>query len=165
MNSRDSSGWVRKLLLSRWTYRIARGVIALIFIFAGTTKLIQPGKFALTVSSYDFVPDFMIIPLALGLPVIELLAGIALLFDIRGSLTVILCLLLMFCGVLGYAMANNLEIDCGCFSLEEIKGMNSIRIAMIKDFILIVTIFYLYAARRLRAGTGNDPAAPTVNTL
>jgi hypothetical protein len=54
---------------------------------------------------------------------------------------------------MGYGILNNLNADCGCFSEEDIKGFNSLRIAFYRDLIMIAMASYIYAYRRfLRQG-------------
>lgn len=136
--------------ISPWPYRIIRLCIALIFIYAGAVKLIDPKAFARTISSYDLLPGSFLPFVAIGLPILELLAGIGLFLDLRGSLTVITGLLLMFFFVLGYGIANNLEIDCGCFGAAEIAAKDGLRTAFIRDLFFIPTVGFLYVSRWLQ---------------
>jgi len=126
----------------------ARVVLGTVFVYAGFIKLIDPKAFAVSISQYDIVPQILLAPVAIGLPALEFFAGIALIMNIRGSLTVILSLLFLFVSVLGYGILNNLNIDCGCFSEEDIKGFNSLRIAFYRDLIMIAMASYIYAYRR-----------------
>ena len=126
----------------------ARVVLGTVFVYAGFIKLTDPRAFAVSISRYDIVPQILLAPVAIGLPALEFFAGIALIMNIRGSLTVILSLLFLFVSVLGYGILNNLNIDCGCFSEEDIKGFNSLRIAFYRDLIMIAMASYIYAYRR-----------------
>jgi len=126
----------------------ARLVLGTVFIYAGFIKLIDPKAFAVTVSQYDIVPQILLAPVAVGLPALEFLAGLGLIMNIRGSLAVIFSLLLMFVSVLGYGILNNLNVDCGCFSEEDMKGFNSLRIAFYRDIIMILIATYIYAYKR-----------------
>ena len=126
----------------------ARVVLGTVFVYAGFIKLTDPRAFAVSISRYDIVPQILLAPVAIGLPALEFFAGIALIMNIRGSLTVIFSLLFLFVSVLGYGILNNLNIDCGCFSEEDIKGFNSLRIAFYRDLIMIAMASYIYAYRR-----------------
>jgi hypothetical protein len=103
----------------------------------------DPRAFARTISGYDLVPDGLLVPVAIALPAIEWLAGLGLVFDVRGSLKVISGLLAMFLVVLGYAIFNNLNVDCGCFSAEEVHAQNSLRSAFYRDLGLMGIVTYL----------------------
>ncbi|MFA4919756.1 MAG: MauE/DoxX family redox-associated membrane protein [Thermodesulfovibrionales bacterium] len=129
----------------------ARVVLGAVFVYAGFIKLIDPKAFAVSISRYDIVPQILLAPVAIGLPALEFLAGLGLIINIRGSLTVIFSLLFLFVSVLGYGILNNLNIDCGCFSEEDIKGFNSLRIAFYRDLIMIAIASCIYAYRRFTA--------------
>lgn len=128
---------------------VLRWVLGAIFIYAGFIKLLDPKAFAKVIAQYDIVPQILLPPVAVGLPALELLAGMGLILMIRGSLSVIFSLLLLFVLVLGYGLLNNLNVDCGCFSEEEIKGFSSLRIAFYRDLIMMAAASYIYAYRKL----------------
>ena len=128
---------------------VSRGVLGMIFIYAGLVKLLDPKAFAKVIAQYDIVPQILLPSVAAGLPSLELLAGIGLILNIRGSLSAIFSLLLLFISVLGYGLLSNLNVDCGCFSAEEIKGFNSLRMAFYRDLIMMAAASYIYAYRKL----------------
>jgi hypothetical protein len=112
--------------------------------------------FARMVSQYNLVPDQLLAPVAYGLPVIELIAGIGLIFEIPGALTAISGMLIMFVGILWYGILKDLDIDCGCFSTEELKGQDSLRKALYRDIAMVTVCgyFYLYRFMRVKRGQG-----------
>ena len=87
-----------------WTYRIIRWVLGGIFIYAGGTKLLEPKIFAVLIDAYGVVPEGLLIPVAIGLPFLEVIAGIGLLFDIRGSLALITGLLFFIAVLVGHGI-------------------------------------------------------------
>jgi uncharacterized membrane protein YphA (DoxX/SURF4 family) len=121
-----------------------------IFIYSGAVKLLDVKGFARMISLYELVPDQLLAPVALGLPALELLAGIGILFEIPGALSAIFAMLLMFCSILWYGILKDLDIDCGCFSTAELKGQNSLRQALYRDFVMIAGCCYLYLYRLIR---------------
>jgi uncharacterized membrane protein YphA (DoxX/SURF4 family) len=140
------------MLLSPWFYRIVKFALGSIFVYAGFIKLIDPKAFAKVISQYGLVPESLLAPVAIGLPVVEFLAGLGLIFAVRGSLSIIFSLLIMFVIVLWYGALNNLNIDCGCFSPEEIKSHASLWHAFYRDLIMIVAVLYLYLLRWVQSG-------------
>jgi putative oxidoreductase len=88
-----------------------------LFVFAGATKVYDPGAFAIELQRYQAVPWTIGALLAIYLPWLEVLAGAFLLFrKIEwGALLVITLLLLIFTAALTSAMLRGLNIDCGCF--------------------------------------------------
>ncbi|MBA4395380.1 MAG: hypothetical protein C0407_17660, partial [Desulfobacca sp.] len=59
-----------------WVLFLIRLALGLIFVVAGATKLQDPQAFARIISRYDLLPDFLLPVTAIGLPILELLAGI-----------------------------------------------------------------------------------------
>jgi uncharacterized membrane protein YphA (DoxX/SURF4 family) len=120
-----------------------------IFVAAGGSKLLDPRAFARIISAYDLLPEELLVPTAIGIPAIELLAGLGLLFNVRGSLTTICALLTCFLFALGYAIWKNLDVDCGCFSPLEIHTRNSLLTAFLRDLGLMAASYYLLARPRV----------------
>jgi len=145
-------GSLGKLLLSSpWPPRIIRILTGILFVYAAVPKLIDPEAFARVISAYGIVPDWTLPFVAVGLPLLELLAGIGMVLDVRGSLTVVTGLLLLFVVVLRFGILNNLDVDCGCFSLTEQAEHEGLRGAYYRDLVLLVAMTYLYLRKcRLR---------------
>jgi uncharacterized membrane protein YphA (DoxX/SURF4 family) len=147
---------LKKILLhTPWPYRVARLGLSLVFIWAGTVKLMDPRAFARTISGYGLLPEFLLVPAAIGIPVLELVSGLGLAFDVRGSLKVIGGLLLLFLGVLGFGIIRELDVDCGCFSAEELRSRDSLRIAFYRDLVLMGVVSYLFCRRWVQARMKN----------
>ena len=140
---------MRTVLLSPKLSLLIRLVLGLVFVYAGAVKLVDPKAFARVVSQYAIVPEFLLAPFAIGLPALEFLAGLGLVFNIRGSLAVISALLVIFILVLGYGILNSMDIDCGCFSPEELDARNSLQQAFYRDLLMMGAVCYLYVYRRL----------------
>jgi uncharacterized membrane protein YphA (DoxX/SURF4 family) len=141
---------LRAIFHSRWPDLLIRGILAFLFIYGGGLKLMDPKAFAATLSLYDLIPEMLLPVVAVGLPALEVAAGTALLFNVRGGLTVITGLLVLFVAVLGYGILTDLNVDCGCFGPEEIEGQQSLRQAFIRDLFLIGAASFLYYTRRTR---------------
>jgi uncharacterized membrane protein YphA (DoxX/SURF4 family) len=143
--------YLKQACISIWTYRALRIIIGSVFIYAGCLKLLDPKAFAHTVSGYGLVPESLLAPIAIGLPVIEVIAGIGLLLNIKGSLTLIFSMLIMFVLVIWYGILKDLSIDCGCFSPDEIAGQSSLRKAFYRDLIMMGAVLLMYAHRFFRS--------------
>ena len=147
-NFQRAGNFFRPALVNPWPYRIVRFALAAIFIYGGIVKLFDPKAFAATISTYDLVPEALLPVVAIGLPVIETIAGVALIFNRMWGLHLIAALLAMFVFVLGYGVLGNLNVDCGCFGAEELNKQAGLRAAFYRDLILIgIVMPYLYAAR------------------
>ncbi len=143
---------LKKILLSPWLNYLVRFSIGSIFLSAGVVKLLDPKAFAKVISQYDLIPDSLLSPVAIGLPVLEVLAGLGLVFAVRGSLGVIFGLLTMFVFVLWYGILRHLDIDCGCFSPDELKSHASLWNAFYRDLMMIAAVIYLYVSHKIRSG-------------
>jgi len=103
--------------MSVWIYNLTRWILGGVFIYAGSTKLLEPKIFIVLIEAYGIVPESLLMPVAIALPAIEVAAGIGLLFDIEGSLLVIAGLLGLFVAILGYGIWIDAETDdreCSC---------------------------------------------------
>jgi uncharacterized membrane protein YkgB len=124
-----------------------------LFIYAGTAKLLKPEIFAVLIEAYGLVPEGLIMPVAMGLPLLEVIAGFGLLFDIRGSLALITGLLVLFMVLLGYGIWLGLDVECGCFGPEDPEGeaFHGLRRSLIRDLVMMAGVVFIYGWRRYRA--------------
>jgi uncharacterized membrane protein YphA (DoxX/SURF4 family) len=135
-----------------WLYRLCRWTLGIIFIYAGGTKLLEPETFAVLIEAYGIAPEELLMPVAIGLPLLEVIGGIGLLFDIRGSLALISGLLVLFMVILGYGIWMGLDVDCGCFGPEdpEAEAFHGLRLSLFRDLIMMAVVFFMYGWRRYR---------------
>ena len=136
--------------MSGWIYKLARWTLGLVFIYAGSIKLLAPRTFAVLIGAYGIVPDGMLMPVAIILPALEVTAGIGLLFDIEGSLAVIAGLLGLFIAILGYGIWMGLDVDCGCFGPDdyEADAFHGLRQSLYRDMVMLAGIAFIYGWRR-----------------
>jgi hypothetical protein len=136
-----------------WLYRLCRWTLGGIFIYAGGTKLLEPEIFAVLIEAYGIVPEGLLMPVAIGLSFLEVIAGIGLLFDIRGSLALITGLLVLFMVVLVYGIWMGLDVDCGCFGPEdpEAEAFHGLRLSLFRDLVMMVSVFFIFGWRRYRS--------------
>ena len=156
MSMTDARKYWEKIFGSPWPERIMRIALGSVFIYTGFIKLLDPKAFAKVISQYDLIPESLLAPVAVGLPLIEFLAGIGLLLNIRGSLSVIFSMLVLFVFVLWYGILKDLSIDCGCFSPAEIAGHDSLKKAFYRDLLMIGAVFYIYIHRFVRSEQKNS---------
>ena len=129
-----------------WLYRLVRFGLASIFIYSGVTKLSAPNTFAVLIDAYGLVPEVLLMPMAVTISMLEILAGIGLLVDLRGSLSVISGLLLLFVAILGFGIWMGLDIDCGCFGPEdpEAKAFHGLSAALYRDIAMLAAVVFMY---------------------
>jgi uncharacterized membrane protein YphA (DoxX/SURF4 family) len=103
----------------------ARIILGLIFAYAAWTKLRQPWLlFAMSVESYQLLPEQGVLIVARVLPWIELAIGILLLAGIwmRIVAPAASVLLIGFFAIMVRAYIKGMGIDCGCFGVGEALG-------------------------------------------
>lgn len=130
--------------------------MGLLFVWAGVLKLWDWQAFGVVLARYHLLPEPLLLPAALGLPLLEILAGLGLMAEVRGSLSLVSGLLLVFAGALWFGVLQGLEIDCGCFSPGELAEHDGLRQALYRDLGLLVLATYLYWWR-WRRGAGFRP--------
>ncbi|MCI5132059.1 MAG: hypothetical protein D3904_11185, partial [Candidatus Electrothrix sp. EH2] len=79
--------------------------------------------------------------------------ALALLLDLRGGLTGITLLLLLFIAVLAYGIHLGLDVDCGCFGSGEHQAHSSEGLyqALHRDLIMLAGCLFLYWYRFVTA--------------
>ena len=99
---------------------LARFAVAGIFLGACIAKICNPELFALAVHRYRLLPGEFVNYVAIILPWIELLSGLAVLaapprWRAAGAL-IIAGMLAVFTGAISLNLARGIETSCGCFS-------------------------------------------------
>jgi uncharacterized membrane protein YphA (DoxX/SURF4 family) len=120
----------------RWTLRVLRVVLGLVFVYAAYTKLKQPWLlFALSIDSYRVLPEWAVLTVARTLPWAELLLGALLLagYRLRIVSTAAALLLVGFFAMMVRAHVAGMGIDCGCFGVGESLGPKT----LVRDGILL----------------------------
>lgn len=130
-----------------WIDRIARWLLAAVMLFAGIPKLVDPAAFANIIGAYGLLPEFMLFPVAIVLPALEVVAAILLIRASKAGLWLTALLIVLFIAVLSYGIWLGLDIDCGCFGPEdaEHKAFSGLRAALIRDLLLCIPIGYSFA--------------------
>ncbi|NNG01511.1 MAG: DoxX family protein [Desulfobacteraceae bacterium] len=133
-----------------WVYRLLRWALGIIFICSGSIKLADPGIFAVLIDAYGIVPEMLLLPVAVILPLLEVAAGIGMLFDVRGSLWTIAGLLLTFMIILGYGLHMGIDVDCGCFGSQdpEAAAFHGLKAALYRDLGMFAAVVFLVGWRK-----------------
>lgn len=94
-----------------------RLIVASVFLAAALPKIADPRTFAADIDNYRFLPDVLIGPMAVGLPLLEALIGVALITGIhaRGAAVLASGLLIAFAIGMVQAIGRGIDLDCGCF--------------------------------------------------
>jgi uncharacterized membrane protein YphA (DoxX/SURF4 family) len=134
-------------------YRGVRYCLAAVFLWSGISKLMDPVSFAVLIDAFGLIPKTWVIPTALLLSSLEVIAGAGLAMDIQGSLAIITGMVFLFIAILSYGIHMGLDIDCGCFGPldPEVKAFHGLRTALYRDFVMMAGILFLYTWRFYRS--------------
>jgi len=100
-----------------WLVRLAGMGVGGVFIYAGSLKIGAPLAFADSVASFRLLPVALINPVALSLPIFEILVGLSLIVGVRRRACAMMIAVMcgFFAVALIQALARGIEVDCGCF--------------------------------------------------
>ena len=137
-----------------WVELAARWILGLTFIYASFHKILSPADFAKIVYGYGLFPEIFINLIAIVIPYLELIAGLALIigFYPRSAAVIINGLLLAFIVVLAINLVRGHEFDCGCFSANQSGYSSSPKVTLLRDiiyFILGLQIILFGGIRRM----------------
>lgn len=142
-----------KLLDNRFLSRGLCWALAAVFIYAGGVKLGSPQAFSDSIASFAILPNWLINPLAVVLPVFEIVAGLAVISGIqrRAALLAIVALTAVFTLAFASAIARGIQVDCGCFGPA---SSSKPWIALARDVLLLAVgvVLYLISNRRPAPG-------------
>lgn len=101
---------------------LARIYLSGIFLYASVYKIGYTAEFAESIASYQIVPHYLVNPMAVALPWVELLAGTMLLAGVRtrAAALILAGLMVVFTVAVAATLIRGVPIGCGCFkSIEE----------------------------------------------
>ena len=142
---------MRDILTNRYLALVFRVYLGGLFIYASVYKIQYPAEFADVIASYQMMPYWVVNPMAVFMPWVELVSGILLLAGVRAKSAVlaIAAMLVMFIVALSYVLVADIPIGCGCFhSLEPgVSGATLLRdlgwLAMAVHVFFYDTLFHL----------------------
>jgi len=114
-------GAVARFLSSPWLVRLCRIAVGVVFVAAALAKIGDPAAFATQIHHFRLAPASAENAIALFLPWIELLTGLALVLGVRARSGAWLAagLMVVFTALVASAMARGLNFECGCFGTAD----------------------------------------------
>ena len=132
----------------RIAWRIVGLLVGALFVFAGLTKMfdfhpvrvLDPMEFARDIDNYKILPWTVSVWLALYLPWVEIICGLALIFRrlYSGAIALVLALMVVFIGASIAAKARGIDISCGCFG--HVSDQLSFAWHMVLDFAILAAV-------------------------
>lgn len=145
------------IINNSWIELAARWILGLTFIYASFHKILSPADFAKIVYGYALFPHVFINLIAIIIPFLELVAGLALIlgFYPRSAAITINILLLAFMAALTINIIRGHEFDCGCFSADQNGNSSSSKMTVLRDifYFLCGLLIILFEGKR-RNGFG-----------
>jgi uncharacterized membrane protein YphA (DoxX/SURF4 family) len=146
---------VKEALLHPWLTVRLQILLGVIFIAAALPKIIDPPSFLHMVSNYKLVPAALVPAMALIMPWLELLTGVALVLGVwrRTATLFIGAMLLAFIVAISINIARDNAVNCGCFSVAD-QGkphdqlMDEMKIVILRDVAMLLIVAQLLAAER-----------------
>ncbi len=137
-----------KPIFARVIFTVPRILLGGIFIYASIDKIAFPAEFARIVENYELLPFDLIKPVAIILPVLELMLGAFLIVGkfTKPSAIALTSLLIIFIIVVGIRAGKGPLEECGCFDKSSILATSNITHIFLRDSILIglgITTFAL----------------------
>ncbi|MDR1497093.1 MAG: hypothetical protein LBS59_01575 [Puniceicoccales bacterium] len=132
-----------------------------IFLYTGITKLLDGVLFADAVAGYKVLPVWGVNVVAVVLPMLEVVVGVAVLVrrTRRAALGIMGVLLGVFMVALVQAKVRGLEIDCGCFGGGKAEK-SGLYWAVARDVVLLGMVVFLLKQRgRVAAKEGEARGA------
>ena len=139
---------VARVISSPMLIRVCRIGIGLVMLAAALGKIGDPAAFSTQIHHYRLVPVGAENLLAVLLPWVELLAGLALVLGphARSGAWLSVAMLAVFTLAVGTAVARGLDIECGCFGTADASHVGGVKLAEN----LLLTGAALIASLRLR---------------
>jgi len=108
-----------------------------VFVYAGVLKAADPMSFLDDVRSFDLLGDPWAAWLAMGLPWLEIFAGLAVMsgFLRSGGLMILNASLILFLIAISIAWCRGIDIRCGCFGHS--GATSSYRDLIVRDLLLL----------------------------
>jgi putative oxidoreductase len=129
------------------TLRLGLGAL---FIYTGAGKAADPMSFLMNVRSFQILPDPYAAWVAMGLPWLEILAGLALVSGVlvEGGLSCIAGMLGVFLWAFIHSWQRGLDVNCGCFGKQD--AATDYTQAILQDALLLTVTLALLIHRGRR---------------
>jgi len=123
---------------------IIRLFIGIILIYPGIQKVIDPFSLAKIIYAYDLFPHITINMIAIILPFLEIVTGVAFITGryIGGASVISMILFSAFVIAISINLFRGHEFDCGCFSVSGGSHTSPVEL-LIRDIFYLACVIYL----------------------
>lgn len=138
-------------------HRLLCLVFGSVFVYAGLLKARNPMTFLDDVRSFQLLLDPLAAWLALGLPWLEIFAGLAVITGVlrAGGLLTLNLLLVLFLAAILISWTRGLDLSCGCFGGD--TAASDYPTLIIRDLALLALGFACTRFKKRRLATQPQP--------
>lgn len=140
---------------SSWLTTRVQFVLAAVFVVAGFGKIADPPGFAHEIHNYGLLPGAAVNVLALALPWLEVVCGLALFLGLarRSAARILGALLVVFTIAISINLVRGRPVDCGCFGTSKVARTQAERLrdmkwAVARDVGLLLLVGQVLSATR-----------------
>jgi uncharacterized membrane protein YphA (DoxX/SURF4 family) len=121
-----------------YLFIVIRIGLGIVFIWASVDKIINPEQFAEMVYHYRILSNYLIHPVAVYLPWLELITGLLLVIGLweRAGLIIFNMLIFIFTIAMASALFRGLDIHCGCFTVDP-NAKKELVMSLLRDILFI----------------------------
>ena len=156
--SDETTSSLAKALTSEWLTIRVQIALGIFFVIAALPKIVDPPSFAHMIYNYRIVPGPLVNIMALTMPWIELLSGLALILGIwkEAGRTIIAAMLVVFIVAISVNLARGNAIDCGCFDPHPVpktrdQRLDDMLFVVYRDLGMLLMVAQGWWADRVRA--------------
>lgn len=153
-----------QLWRSEWLTVRVQIALGVIFIAAALPKIVDPPSFSHMIYNYKLVPQPFLGAVALTMPWVELLCGVALVLGIwrKTAAKLVGAMLVMFIVAISINLARGNAVNCGCFDVSSAAKSKDELLAemkwvVIRDIGMLVMVAQLLTNRQ-KEEPGEEPA-------
>ena len=124
---------------------IVRVAIGAIFLAAGALKAGHAAQFAVEIAAFRLLPPSVIGPMALGLPLLEMLLGACLVLGVftRASAWIAFAMFAAFDLAIASAVVRGMSVNCGCFGPNDASVTSWSEVARDAIFVVLALLVAL----------------------
>lgn len=143
--SRSRAGRLKELISNKYLTFTMRLLLGTVFCYAAIDKIVHIDQFARLIYYYHILPGWAINIMAVFMPMVEMVAGLALILGIwpRGATVLIGVMLVMFLVALTIVYLRGIDINCGCFSTS-VRGKSSAMNLILRDIPLLLACIQIF---------------------
>ena len=136
-NKRDMAQLL-KFTQGNLVFTAGRILLGGVFVWASWDKILDPAAFAQAIANYQIVPSAPGNLAALILPWVELVCGGCLILNrwTRGSALLTAALMVVFMAALGTNIYRGVDVNCGCFTLDE-EAPGNMWLYLVRDAVFL----------------------------